>query len=87
MPVSSQHKVYLPENAKSNQYILAEFKTSPELYGHYVGNGQCYQQLSEQLFNYKSVLFKWETVFSIPIHCGLFHSSFFPDKYLLQLLQ
>ena len=50
MPVSSQHKVYLPENAKSNQYILAEFKTSPELYGHYVGNGQCYQQLSEQLF-------------------------------------
>lgn len=50
MPVSSQHKVYLPENAKSNQYILAEFKASPELYQHYVGSWHCYQQLSEQLF-------------------------------------
>jgi len=38
-----------------------------------------YCKLSEQLFNYNSVLYKWETVFSIPIHCGLFHSSFFQN--------
>lgn len=51
MPVSSQHKVYLPANAKSNQYILAEIKATPELYQHYANDQQCYQQLSQQLFS------------------------------------
>ena len=31
----------------------------------------------QQLFNFESVLYQWEEVFSIPIHCGLFDASLF----------
>lgn len=51
MPVSTQHKVYLPANAKSNQYILAEIKATPEFYQHYSSEQACYQQLSQQFFS------------------------------------
>tara|TARA_R110002126_G_scaffold98045_7_gene228078 strand:- start:4857 stop:5921 length:1065 start_codon:yes stop_codon:yes gene_type:complete len=50
MPISTQHKVYLPANAKSNQYILAEFKATPAFYQHFNSEQACYQQLSQQLF-------------------------------------
>ncbi|MDX1537748.1 DUF3083 family protein [Arsukibacterium sp.] len=51
MPISTQHKVYLPASAKSNQYIMAEIKATPELYQHYGSEQLCYQQLSQQLFS------------------------------------
>ena len=35
--------------------------------------------LNMELFNLRSVLLKWESVFSIPIHCGLFHIDLFED--------
>ncbi len=35
--------------------------------------------LSLELFNFKKVLLKWETLFSIPIHCGLFDFKLFKD--------
>lgn len=35
--------------------------------------------LKLELFNFRSVLLKWETVFSIPIHCGFFHIDLFRD--------
>lgn len=35
--------------------------------------------LLPELFNFRSVLLKWESVFSIPIHCGLFHINLFKD--------
>lgn len=50
MPISSQNKVYLPANAKSNQYILAEIKATTELYQHYDNEQHCYRELSQQLF-------------------------------------
>jgi glycosyltransferase involved in cell wall biosynthesis len=36
-----------------------------------------YCKLSTELFTFKKVLFDWDLIFNIPIHCGLFQSSFF----------
>ena len=41
--------------------------------------------LKQELFNFSAVLLKWESVFSIPIHCGffkigLFHDFRFPEE-------
>lgn len=35
--------------------------------------------LLPELFNFRSVLLKWESVFSIPIHCALFGADLFQD--------
>lgn len=34
-------------------------------------------QLNPELFNFRDILLKWENNFSIPIHCGLFHTNLF----------
>jgi len=44
------HKVYLPENAQSSQYILAELTLTNELLSHYPDLVSCYQALSQQFF-------------------------------------
>jgi len=36
-----------------------------------------YCNLSNQWFNFESLLYQWEETFTIPIHCGLFASSLF----------
>lgn len=36
-------------------------------------------KLKEDYFNYNSILTKWDHLFSIPIHCGLFKSDFFKN--------
>lgn len=38
-----------------------------------------YCSLKQELFTFNNVLFKWEQVFTIPIHCGIFKSSLFND--------
>lgn len=38
-----------------------------------------YCTLDFEFFNFKSVLLKWESIFSIPIHCGLFGANLFQD--------
>ncbi|WP_269683908.1 glycosyltransferase family 2 protein [Flavobacterium lacustre] len=38
-----------------------------------------YCTLDFEFFNFKSVLLKWESIFSIPIHCGLFSALLFQD--------
>lgn len=38
-----------------------------------------YCNLNVELFDFKNVLFNWDTLFSIPIHCGLFSSHLFQD--------
>ncbi|MDP5459627.1 DUF3083 family protein [Alishewanella sp. SMS8] len=56
MPVSSQHKVYLPAEARDNQYLLAEFALTDELLAAFPASNpakpfeQLYQQLSQQFF-------------------------------------
>ena len=48
--MSSQHKVYIPDTAKDNQYILAEIQLSQAFYAAYPDELSCYQQLSQQFF-------------------------------------
>lgn len=36
-----------------------------------------YCNLNSSLFNFESLLYQWEELFTIPIHCGLFESSLF----------
>ena len=56
MPVSSQHKVYLPAQARDNQYLLAEFVLTDELLAAFPANDAAkpyehfYQQLAQQFF-------------------------------------
>ena len=38
-----------------------------------------YCDLKNEMFTFKNVLFKWDSLFTIPIHCGLFKSSLFND--------
>lgn len=56
MPVSSQHKVYLPAAARDNQYLLAEFVLSDELVARFPSSSTeapyqaLYQDLAQKLF-------------------------------------
>lgn len=56
MPVSSQHKVYLPAEARDNQYLLAEFVLTDELLAAFPGSDtnkpydNFYQQLAQHFF-------------------------------------
>lgn len=38
-----------------------------------------YYNLKKEYFNLECVLFQWDTIFTIPIHCGLFSVSLFKD--------
>lgn len=48
--MSSTHKVYIPNTAKDNQYILAEIHFSEADYAAYSDNQLCYQELSQHFF-------------------------------------
>lgn len=56
MPVSPQHKVYLPAHARDNQYLLAEFVVTDELVAAFPASDAAkpydtfYQQLSQRFF-------------------------------------
>lgn len=50
MAISTQHKVYIPDTAKDNQYILAELQLSEGFFASYADTYSCYQQLSQQFF-------------------------------------
>ncbi|WP_025819671.1 DUF3083 family protein [Shewanella marina] len=50
MSVSHQQKVYLPQDARTNQYICAELKITDELINQYEDINQCYRQLANQVF-------------------------------------
>ncbi len=50
MPTQSQHRVYIPTNARANQYILAEFVPDQQFYDCFTDTASCYDRLSRQLF-------------------------------------
>lgn len=56
MPLSSQHKVYLPATARDNQYLLAEFVLTDELVARFPATHAetpyqaLYQNLAQRLF-------------------------------------
>lgn len=50
MPSHNPHRVYISTTARSNQYLLAEFKPDASFYAHFPSAEACYQQLAQQLF-------------------------------------
>lgn len=51
MSLSHQQKVYIPKEARTNQYITAEIKVTDELLNQYPDYQSCYQTLSRLIFN------------------------------------
>ena len=51
MASHNPHRVYIPTNARANQYLLAEFKPDAAFYQHFGSTEQAYQQLAQQLFS------------------------------------
>ena len=59
---------------KGNNIVISNFRMftdSPN------DSKSAFCNLLPELLNFRSVLLKWETIFSIPIHCGLFESGLF----------
>lgn len=50
MSSHSKHRVYIPTNARSNQYLLAEIKTDESFYQHFDDAKSCYEKLSQRFF-------------------------------------
>lgn len=50
MASHNPHRVYITTNARSNQYLLAEFKPDAAFYQQFSSTTACYQQLAQQLF-------------------------------------
>lgn len=50
MAISTQHKVYIPDTARDNQYILADAQLSQAFFACYADEKSCYQQLSKLFF-------------------------------------
>jgi hypothetical protein len=66
---SSLHKVYIPQTAKDNQYLLAELQVSEALLAQYDDQASCYKELG-QLF------------FTLCQQAGLRHVSFIANDKL-----
>lgn len=61
---------------KENSIVITNFRmftVEPNL------SSGPYCELKKELFNFRNVLFKWDSFFTIPIHCGLFQSNLFND--------
>ncbi len=52
MPVSHKHRVYIPTSARSNQYLTADIKVTPELIAHFGDLESLYKELSQSIFKY-----------------------------------
>ncbi|MFY8273364.1 DUF3083 family protein [Pseudoalteromonas sp. SSDWG2] len=50
MALQNQHRVYIPTNARANQYILAEFRPSDDFYGCFSDYASAHQRIARQLF-------------------------------------
>ncbi|WP_278405175.1 DUF3083 family protein [Pseudoalteromonas ruthenica] len=50
MASQNQHRVYIPTNARANQYILAEFKPDDDFYACFSDYRSAYQRVARQLF-------------------------------------
>lgn len=68
-------QLYLEENKEKN-IVITNFKMFAD--NHNISSIP-YCELSMELFNFRSVLLRWESVFSIPIHCGFFHIDLYND--------
>lgn len=48
--MNASHRAYIPTNAHSNQYVLAEFKPDDSFYQAYASPEACYEKLSKLFF-------------------------------------
>jgi glycosyltransferase involved in cell wall biosynthesis len=62
--------------SKGNNIVISNFRMFKV---NLNDSKQAFCDLLPELLNFRSVLFKWGTVFSIPIHCGLFELGLFKD--------
>lgn len=51
MASSNYNRVYIPTNARNNQYILAEFKPDNVFYDSFDNIDKCYERIAKNLFN------------------------------------
>lgn len=48
----NQHRIYIPTNARANQYVLAEIIPNNDFYGRFENIDACYERIARQLFAY-----------------------------------
>lgn len=61
-------------NDKDLKVVISNFRMFVD---NPVNTSVPYCNLNSQAFNFESLLYKWEELFTIPIHCGFFDSSLF----------
>lgn len=61
---------------KDVKIVISNFRMFYEIH---TKSAMPYCDLKEDLFTFESLLYKWNEGFSIPIHCGFFHSSLFEE--------
>jgi glycosyltransferase involved in cell wall biosynthesis len=64
------------KNNKDKNILITNFRRFTENHNN---STIAFCTLTPDLFNFRAVLLKWESVFSIPIHCGFFKSDLFHD--------
>lgn len=50
MASSTQHRVYIPTNARANHYLLAEISPTENFYASFSDTDSCYNRIAKQLF-------------------------------------
>lgn len=50
MATSTQHRVYIPTNARANHYLLAELIPNEDFYKNFSNSDCCYERIARQLF-------------------------------------
>ena len=50
MASSTQHRVYIPTNARANHYLLAEITPTDDFYTSFSDIDSCYTRIAKQLF-------------------------------------
>ena len=71
----SLNQFILDENSNKN-IVISNFR----IFTNSIQNSsEPYCCLNSKLLNFKSILYDWDSIFSIPIHCGFFHSKLFDE--------
>ncbi|WP_372762869.1 DUF3083 family protein [Pseudoalteromonas sp.] len=52
MATHNQHRIYIPTNARTNHYLLAEITPTADFYQHFSDINGCYTRIARQLFAY-----------------------------------
>ena len=50
MAIQNQHRVYIPTNARTNHYLLAEITPTTDFYKNFSNINCCYERIARELF-------------------------------------